>query len=229
MKPPVVIAYAAFFLAHAATAASVTLSGSSVDFTYDDSLVSLFGSPTVLNDTIYFTPTDFDVTSLNGAGISFTNALVNIGVAPKAGFDLDGVTLFERGTYLLLGPGAKWVEAAGQVSAFDMMEPGVFSAASLVGTLTTTTGLPAKYWDATASIDLDSAVWQPGGGINLTIENFLLASTGAPGSMASMSKSYIGASFVASPVPELDDYLLMLAGIGLVGFVVARRSRRDLD
>ncbi|WP_310448273.1 hypothetical protein [Thiobacillus sp.] len=225
MKPPVSFAYAALFLvAHTASAATVTLSGNSVDFTYDDALVSLFGTPTVLDDTIYFTPADFDVTSLNGAGLSFTNALVNISVAPKAGFDLDSVTLFERGTYLLLGPGAKWVEASGLVSAFDLADPGVFSSATLVSTPTTTTGLPPNYWDATAGISLDTATWQAGGGINLTIENFLIASTVAPGSMAYMDKAYIGASFVASPVPEPDDYLLMLASIGLIGFVVAHRS-----
>lgn len=229
MKPPVSFAYAAalFLATHAASAATVTLSGNSVDFTFDDALVGLFGTPTVLDDTIYFTPADFDVTSLNGAGLSFTNALVNISVAPKAGFDLDSVSLFERGTYILLGSGAKWVEASGQLSAFDLVDPGVFSAASLVSTPTTTIGLPPNYWDATAGIDLDSATWQAGGGINLTIENFLIASTAVPGSMAFMDKAYIGASFVTSSVPEPDDYLLMLASIGLVGFVVAHRSNRQ--
>lgn len=225
MKPPVSFAYAALFLvAHTASAATVTLSGSSVDFTYDDALVSLFGTPTVLGDTIYFTPADFDVISENGAGISFTNALVNISVAPKAGFDLDSVSLFERGSYLLLGAGMKWVEASGQVSAFDLADPGVFSTASLVSTPTTTAGLPPNYWDAMAGINLDTSAWQAGGGINLTIENFLIASTAAPGSMAFMDKGYIGASFVASPVPEPEDYLLMLASIGLIGFVVVHRS-----
>jgi hypothetical protein len=225
MKPHVRFAYVALFAAQTASATSVTLSGSTVDFTYDDSLVTLFGTPSVLNDSIYFTPTIFDVTSLNGAGISFTNDLTNIKVTPKAGFDLDSISLFERGTYLLLGPGAKSVEAAGQISAFDLSNPAVFSASSLVSTLTTATGLPAKYWEASAGIDLDTSAWQEGTGINLTIENYLLASTTAPGSLAFMDKSFIGASFATSPVPEPDNYLLMLASIGLIGFVVVHRSK----
>jgi hypothetical protein len=224
MKPLFGFAVAALFAAQTASASTVTLSGSSVDFTYDDTLLSLFGAPTVVNDSLYFTPTSFDVASLNGAGINITNATVNIEITPKIGFDLDSVALDERGDYLLLGHGTEGVEATGQLRAFELSNPAILETASIASTPTTATGLPTSNWSAFAGINLDTPTWLPGGGINLTIENILLAYTSNPVSLAFIEKKFVGVSLIASPVPEPSNRSLLLSSLGLIGFLVHRRS-----
>lgn len=224
MKPLLGFAVAALFTAQTASASLVTVSGPSVDFTYDDTLLSLFGTPTVLNDSIYFTPTNFDVASLNGAGINIANATINIAITPKIGFDLDGVALNERGDYLLLGNGILGVEASGQLRAFDLSDPAVLQTVSIAGTPATAVGLPVSNWSAFADIDLDAPIWMPGGAINLTIENILLAYTSNPVSLAFIEKKFVGVSLIASPVPEPSNRSLLLSSLGLIGFLVRRRS-----
>lgn len=224
MKPLFGFAIAALFAAQTASASSVTRSGLSVDFTYDDTLLSLFGTPTVLNDSIYFTPTNFDVASLNGAGINIANATINIKITPKIGFDLDSVALKESGDYLLHGDGIKGVDVTGQLRAFDLSDPAILETASIVSTPTTATGLPTKNWSAFAGINLDTSTWLPGDGINLSIENILLAYTSNPVSLAFIEKKFVGVSLIASPVPEPSNRSLLLSSLGLIGFLVHRRS-----
>lgn len=224
MKPLFGFAVVALFVAQTASASSVTLSGSSVDFTYDDTLLSLFGTPTVLNNSIYFTPVNFDVASLNGTGINIANATLNLKVTPKIGFDLDTVALNESGDYLLLGRGFKGVEATGQLRAFDLSDPAVLETAGIVSTPTTATGLPTKNWSAFAGINLDTPTWLQGGGIDLSIENILLAYTSQPNSLAFIEKKFVGVSFITSPVPEPSNRSLFLSSLGLIGYLVHRRS-----
>ena len=223
MKSSTAVLATLLLAAQPAIAAPVTVSGLNVDFTYDDLLLGLYGTPTVFNDSIYFTPVAFEATSLDGTGSGFSSSTINIKVTPKAGFDLDSVALIEHGDYLLLGSGAA-VYATGQLSVFDLAAPGVITTAGIASSPTTTTG-SLESWSAFSGVDLDTPGWVPGAGINLTIKNLLLATTASPGSVADISKTYVGASFDASPVPETSKSALMLAGIGLIGFVVHRRAR----
>ena len=62
-------------------------------------------------------------------------------------------------------------------------------------------------------------------GVNVTIENILLANSLTSGSAAFIEKKFVGLGVVAAPVPEADTYAMMLAGLGLVGFAVRRRSK----
>jgi len=39
-----------------------------------------------------------------------------------------------------------------------------------------------------------------------------------------VEKKFVGLSFVTTPVPEAETYAMMLAGLGLIGFVVRRRT-----
>ena len=52
----------------AAFAATVTLAGTTVSFTFDSALSGLFGAPTVTGDALYFTPTTYKAQSFNGRG-----------------------------------------------------------------------------------------------------------------------------------------------------------------
>jgi len=60
--------------------------------------------------------------------------------------------------------------------------------------------------------------------VSLTISNDLFAYGGLAGS-ASIGKDFVGLTAVTAPVPEAETYGLMLAGLGLVGFMVRRRTR----
>src|SRR3569832_2674100 len=99
-----------FLLAQAfsgvAFAASVTLSGDSVDFTFDDTLMGLFGHPVLSGDTLSFTPVDFPASSTNGAGYTLAANTANIQMTAHNGYLFSSIDLAERGDYMLLGGGS---------------------------------------------------------------------------------------------------------------------------
>lgn len=207
-----------------AYAADITLTGTNVDFTYDDTLVGLFGQPTVAGDTLFFTPVDFQAQSLNGAGFAFTNDTINIKVTAHSGWAFDSVDLLERGDYLLLGAGST-ADVSGQVRVFDTAMPlmDLTSNITPVSPLNLA-GVPTKNWTANASVDVSA--WNTASTLNVTVENLLLTSTSAPTSLAFLEKKFVGLSLgtiAVTPVPEAETYLMMLAGLGLVGLMVSRR------
>ncbi|MBT9568228.1 MAG: PEP-CTERM sorting domain-containing protein [Thiobacillus sp.] len=212
-------------LTGAAFAASVTLSGNTVDFSFDDTLLGLFGPAAVSGDTLYFTPVDFTATSSNGAGFVLTHDTVNIRIAAHSGWTFGSMGLTERGDYLLLGSGAT-ADVGGQMRVFDIAAP-LTDATAAIAPLAplNLTGLPTHDWAAQASIDLSA--WGSARSVNVTLENLLLASTAASPSLAFVEKKFVGLTptLVAAPVPEAETYAMMLAGLGLVGFAVARRRR----
>ena len=205
----------------AAFAASVTLSGTNVDFILDDAMLGSFGPASVSGDTLYFTPIDFAARSLNGGGYSLTNETMNIKVSAHAGWAFSSMGLTEKGDYLLLGAGST-ADVSGQMRVFDVAKPLVDVTASIQPTSPLNQmGLPTHNWTALASTDLSA--WNTTQMINVTVENLLLASTGVPSSVAFVEKKFVGLTAVMAPVPEAETYAMMLAGLGLVGFAAARR------
>jgi hypothetical protein len=209
-------------LTGAAFAASVTLSGTTIDFTFNDADLGLFGQAHVAGDTLYFTPTDFFAQSSNGAGIGFTHETINVEATAHQGYSFSSFGFTEKGDYLLLGTGSS-VDVTGQVRLFDVANPLVDISTSLVpANPLTHVGVPTDNWVAQTSTDLSA--WNTANTINVTVENLLLASTSAPASLAFVEKKFVGLSFVTTPVPEAETYAMMLAGLGLIGFVVRRRT-----
>lgn len=212
-------------LTGAAYAASVTLIGNSVDFTFDNALMGLFGQPQIAGDTLYFTPTNFQAQSLNSSGLAFTRDTINIKVTAHSGWNFDSVNLLERGDYLLLGSGST-ADVSGQIRVFDTAMPLNEVTASIIpnGSLNAT-GVPTKNWTASASADVSA--WSSADTFNVTIENLLFTSTFSPGALSFVEKKFTGLSILTtniSPVPEADTYRMMLTGLGLIGFMVARRK-----
>jgi len=208
-------------LSGAAFAASVTLAGTTVDFTLDDTIQGLFGQAYVSGDILYFTPVDFEAKSLNGVGFALTNDTMNIKVTAHQGWSFSNVGLTERGDYLLLGSGST-ADVGGQLRVFDVATPLVDVTASILTTNPLNLmGMSTHNWTAGASIDLSA--WNTTQAINVTVENLLLPSTSIPASLAFVEKKFVGLNLVTAPVPEAETYAMMLAGLGLVGFAARRR------
>lgn len=203
----------------AALAASVTLAGDNFDFTFDDAMLGLFGPATVADDTIYFTPVDFQAESLNGAGYALSNDAANIQITAHSGLSFSNIALIEQGDYLLLGSGST-ADVSGKLWVRDVAAP----LTQLTADIQTTGPLdqqgPAlNSWTANASADLSS--WTGTQSVNVTVRDILLASTSAGASVASVDKAFVG--LTVTPVPEAETYAMMLAGLGLVGWRIGRR------
>ena len=174
MKRNVLSLALAMGLSSGAFAATQTLVGSHVTFTFDDALLSLFGKPAVSGDTIYFTPTSFTAESFNGAGVDMTRATLNIGITANAGYTLNSLGLTERGDYWLyspLTPTGLGAEVSGQIRVFDTTAPLVDMVAGIKPTAPLTTVADHSI-DWTANAGVSFASWQAQS-INLTIENLL--------------------------------------------------------
>jgi len=211
----------------AAYAAPVTLTGTNIDFTFDNSLLGLFGQPTVTGNTLFFTPVDFSATSVNGEGYVLTNDTLNVKISAHPGATFNSLNLTEKGDYMLLGNGGT-ADVSGQLRVFDVASPLVDLTSTIMPTTPLNlTGVPTKNWVANASINLSTMSLAKT--LNVTLENLLLTSTNAASSLAFAEKKFVGLSLTTggavTPVPEAETYSMMLAGLGLVGLMVARRNR----
>ncbi len=207
-------------------AAAVTVSGNTVDFTFDDRVVSLFGSASVAGDTLFFAPTLFDVQTSGVNGIDLANESFNVRITAHAGYEFNTLNLQERGDYLLYGTGGT-VAVGGQIRAFDIAAPQTDVTGSIAATgPLTTVGLPTQNWTANATADVSTLGART---LSVTIENLLLVTTSSSGSLAFIEKKYAGltaGTVAVTPVPEADTWALMLAGLGLVGWAAMRRRQQ---
>lgn len=219
------LALSAALLSSQALAIPVTVSGATVSFTYDSDLAGLFGAPTVVADSIFFNPTSFKAQSFNGAGFVSTSQTFNITVNAKPGYLVSAVNLTEDGDYYNIGSGTG-VAVGGKLYVRDLGSPlSTPLSASIKPTapltdVTTLGGFETTNWTATAGVTVPSAV----SGVNVTIQNILLANSSSLGSAAFIEKKFAGLSIVTA-IPEPQTYALFLAGLGLVGFMAWRGSR----
>jgi len=211
-----------------ALAAIQTLVGTNVTYVYDDTLMGLYGLPTLSGDSLIFTPTSFKALSTNG-GIVQTSSTINVKVYSNPNYKFSTFNLAEMGDYSLIGSDAQ-VALGGQLRAFDLVNAPpagqqLINPITATAPLTVTTSL-ANYlttnWQANAAITTP-ANWS--NGVNLTIENILIARTTQLGSAAFIEKKFVGSAVILTPVPEADTYAMMLAGLALVGYMARRRAR----
>jgi PEP-CTERM motif len=217
----------AFSSAHAGSA-TILLTGANFDVRYDSSALGNYGSPTLSGNVVYFTPTTFKTESLNGNGFSTTSGTVNFQIIPKNSFAIADLTLLERGDYVLRGT-SSFVGVSGQTRAFGVLNPMMETSAAITSSsnLTIATG-SQQNWTANSSLNLASLNLTPNQIVNYTVENLLEAYTES--SATGPRRAFIEKKFsafsvnVVSPVPEPSSILMMLCGIGFVGFIARKKK-----
>jgi hypothetical protein len=194
--------------------ASAAAMAGNVTYTVDAAGWGLFGTPTVSGDTLLFAPTGFSA-SQTSAPLGKT-ATINITVTAAPGYLLNGFSLSESGGYTLSGGSA--------------YATGSFKAVDIEGT--TGNQIPVSFsgildggtWNAHATIALPATGWGGTDGevssVTLTLSNLLYASGNA-----SIWKEGVSITSHVTAVPEADTYAMLLAGLGLVGFMARRRAR----
>jgi hypothetical protein len=212
-----------FLWAINAQAALVSLNGDNVIFTYDDANLGLFGTPQVTGDTIFFFPTNFKAQSTNGSGFSIASSTISVGIQTKSS-DLffGGLTLVERGDYLMLGSGGS-VGVAGALIATNNLDPAgpnVYAPISSSSNLSII-GFPTNPWEAIINADLSQSGWSI---ITATLENLQIASTTPPSSasLAYIEKKFVGLGVNVVPIPGA----IWMLGAGLVGLAVIKKRKR---
>lgn len=209
-----------FLCSQHADAAFVTLNGSNVTFTYDNSNLGLFGAPSVVGDSLYFTPTTFIAKSTNGQGEVLTSSTINIQIATKSsGLSFGQISLSEWGDYRLTNTGSS-VDVDGALIVTNLANPLAFPVFTPI-TSPYDFGIVdsnVHFWQATAT-DLSQNGWSY---INVTIQNILTASTTQNPSSAFIEKKFVGLGVSTVPIPGAAWML----GAGLIGLVAVRRRNK---
>lgn len=206
------------------SAAPVTMVGSTVTYSFDDALLGLFGMPTLVGDSLFFTPTTFKAQA-NAPALGFASETMNIKAMPNnPAHWIDTVSLNEVGDYLLfdpLGVSMMGVAVNGQIRVRDLTNLVNEATDSIVATTPMNLmGLPTKNWQASAGASVGS--WMSKA-TNVTVENLLIAySTTAP-SLAFIEKK--GVVLQVTAVPEPETWAMLLAGLGLVGLQLRRKTK----
>lgn len=196
-------------------ASAITLAGGNVSYSFNEAELGLFGTASLVGDNLVFTPTSFLATSTTPA-----TQTVHVTVTASAGYYLTAFNLSESGGYSLPGVGDA-VYLTGNISLLDIegdTSNKVISNLQLGAPFSGTGG----NWSAEASASVPASGWGGDDGIvssvRFTLNNDLFAMGGGE-----IWKNAISLEVITTPVPEAETYALMLAGLGLVGFMARRR------
>jgi len=212
----------------AVTANAATIDGDDVRFTYDDS--SLFGTASVVGNTLFFQPTDFRAESTDGspAAVPLSETL-NITVEViSTGYVMTEFTFAEFGDYYL-SDNSTSVTASGRLQVasqtetcppinFPCLDSEVFNVSGL-DTVGATTD-----WSGGTTVNLaDTAGWGSDTLVTAQIQNNLSATTLNDGELAWIQKKAGGVSLEVSVVPVPAAVWLFGSALGMLGWI-RRRS-----
>lgn len=223
MKPTrtlVAAALMALSLAGTAHAATQTLDGAGFSITFEEDLGNLFGGPSLSANTLSFSSlaSFFDRSTASGA----VSETFGFSFSLDPGYVLTSLGFNQSGTFSLNG-------GSSRVSAQSFVEldsgNGAAQGLNFAGGLNGNAGNGAGTgnWSATggfsgagitsANVFLSTALdaWVQGAG-NKSFSSIALGSTAF--------------TFSVAPVPEPEAYLMLLTGLGLVGFAARRRARQ---
>lgn len=202
------------------------LTGTFVSYSFNSADLGAFGSASVAGDTLAFAPIGFQASSASGGAKIET---LHVTVIAHSGYQLSAFNLAESGAYSLAGAGSS-AFVTGKLIALDIEGT---TSNQVIGTIAPTAPLnvtgATTGWTANAGVVLPGSGWGGAdgvvGSISLEITNQLFAVASPLGGAADIWKNSVGVNVVATPVPEAETYAMMLAGLGLVGFAVRRRTR----
>lgn len=216
-----VLGMSAALFAGNAMAAIQSLEGTNVFYSFDDAALGLFGTNatvSVSGDSLIFAPTAFNAVS-TGAMPAFTFQTLNVTVTAKSLYQLTAFDLAESGSYTRSSGTS--VGVTGTFTVLDDYE-GMINT-DVTSFATTPFSAASGVWNTAANLTVPVTGWGNNGVVNsviLTISNQLFVTGGA----GEILKNAITVNTSVSPVPEAETYAMMLAGLGLVGFM-ARRTR----
>ncbi len=207
-------------------AALQTLTGTTFSVTFDDTLVGLFGTPTLVGNTLQWFPSGspgFSTTSIGG--ITSVNSTFAMMVTALPGYTLGGFNLTEAGDYFAFAGSGSTAQVAvgGQLRVTPSGGSTQLSSIVATSAFTSTTDFaaPTSDWSATASVTpLTGTVMMA----NVSIQNLLRARVTGTDGLAFIEKKEVFLDVSTSPIPEPETYALLLSGLGVVLFLGRRRS-----
>lgn len=210
-----------------AGAASLTLSGSTIDVTFDSSFVGLFGTPTIVGDVISWFPSGSPgFTAQTSSGIALANSTFALQVTAKDGYFLRSFSLSEGGDYFYFGGDPAGVTVSGQLRVTPL--PGSSPVSSAI--TASSAFMPNAFLDfATKDWSASASTITLGDGVtaaNASIENILAAYVLGNAGYAFIEKKEAFLT-IATVVPEPSTYATLLAGLGVICLLVMRRRRGD--
>lgn len=220
------LAVAAALAASGLAQATTTFSATGFSVTYDETTSFGFITSWFLGGGGY---TGFEwsvdpsvnVTSDGGATATATFALPDFTITANPGYALSGPLSGSLGNivYFLNGTGATASITAAATVSVDGGPATVLPSAPLAQTVITPS---FGYFAGSSSAPL-------GGFTSFSVTGASITLTASGGSFASIGgqpQNKLKFDFTATPVPEPETYALMLAGLGLVGFMARRRQAR---
>lgn len=225
------LALGGLLVTQAATAASFSFSGISESSTTDPG--PLYGAPTIVGDTVSFSPTGYSASANGTSGFDQTNGELDLFIDSAApGQYIEQIIVSELGSVSLSGPvgidatGANValsatvtiLEIGGVPVPFPQPQPFFGGSISPTDTFLVSSHLGDTNWSGNILIDLTS--FGNVTRVQLTIDNNFFASSEAVGNSASIQKDSV--SIVVIPEPGT---IVLLSG-GLLALTLRARGRR---
>ncbi len=203
--------------------------GTWFDWQNGQNLVGLFGTPFVVGDTFYFTPTNFVANAVNGQTSHVTDSF-EVDLLVHAGFKFDGISVAEYGDYTMTSsnPNAPIPNSVSSAAVLNTTEIG-----GLGRSASTNLAFPGIPVSSTTSV---SGTWSGSGNQNLQVletgtpftaihikvTNDLIAISGGNGMAAEIRKTVFGGQMAVTIVPAPGA----VGVLGLAGLLVSRRRRQ---
>ena len=213
-----------------ASSAIITQSGTDVSFVYDDS--TLFGTGTVIGNSILFVPTDFFLESIDGISVSALVEVLNIDIISQtSGYGFDRVEIREFGDYILddgvngndpsVGGASVSASLRTQVWSLNPQWIGQTSIETVqTGVITAPQDGTTVDWSLT---NVNEWMWGTDDAVKVQLQNTLIADTDAEDERAFIQKKAVPIIIEVVQVPVPAAAWLFASGLAALGVFRSKR------